>query len=49
MNLGGRYVQFSERADLEQGAEGDAADRAVVGLVAEAVGAHLAQAQVAAR
>lgn len=38
-----------QRADLQQRAEGRAADGAVVGLVAQRVGARVAQAQVAAR
>lgn len=45
---GGRGAAL-QRADLQQRAEGRAADGAVVGLVAQRVRARVAQAQVAAR
>lgn len=46
---GGGVGDALQRADLQQRAEGRAADGAVVGLVAQRVGARVAQAQVPAR
>lgn len=46
---GGRGGHALQGADLQQGAEGRAADGAVVGLVAQRVGARVAEAQVPAR